>query len=74
MKDGAVEVTEAELFLEEAWWVSEKEHRKEAVLRLPVDEGGKAGGEDSLVERKCVEVRTLFSGVSQRELGEGGVG
>lgn len=58
--EGAVEVSEGELLLEDLCWVFEEESRRKAVSGVSEHEVGKVGEVDSLVEEGCVEVEALF--------------
>lgn len=72
-KEGDVEVSESELLPEELCRYLEKESRRKAVLKVCEYKGEEAGGADPLVEKRCVEVRTVFSGghgFAKQETGE----
>lgn len=60
--EGASEMSEDELLLEDVYWVGEEEDRREAVFKVYEDKGRNAGGAYLLVEKRCRKVHALICG------------
>lgn len=56
-------VSEGKLLLGDVCWISESENKREALLGVCGNGGGEADEADFLVEKICVEVKALLSGL-----------